>query len=79
MEKQLEVQKKRQEQKKRELEEKQELEEKDDLSVEEKERLVELTPGVETVDELEKKTGEKDEETASEKKGDEKGSTHKKS
>ncbi|MGD8565562.1 MAG: hypothetical protein PVF96_04355 [Candidatus Bathyarchaeota archaeon] len=65
MEKQLEVQKKRQEQKKRELEEKQALEEKGDLSVEEKERLVELTPGVETIDELEKKTGEKDDEKGS--------------
>ena len=79
IEKQQEVQIKRQEQKKRELEEKQALEEKDHLSVEEKERLVELTPGIRTIAELDQKTDEKDDETAGEKKDDEKGSIQKKS
>jgi hypothetical protein len=68
----VETQKEKQRQKTEENIEKRALEEKDDLSAEQKKRLVELTPGIETIAELEKESEEKNDETASEKKEDEK-------
>jgi hypothetical protein len=55
----LETQKEKQRQKTEENIEKQSLEEKDYLSAEQKKRLVELTPGIETIAELEKEREEK--------------------
>jgi len=54
--------------------EKKALEEKDDLNAEQKKRLVELTPGIQTIAELEKENQGMNNETGSENKDDEKDS-----
>lgn len=54
--------------------EKQALKVKENLSIEQKKRLVELTPGIETIVELEEEREKKKDETDSEKKDDEKDS-----
>jgi len=70
----LETQKENRRQKTEKNIEKKALEEKDNLSAEQKKRLVELTPGIRTIAELEKENEEKNDETGSEKKDDEKDS-----
>jgi len=58
----IKIQKEKRRQKIEEKIEKKALEEKDDLNAEQKKRLVELTPGIRTIAELEKHSEEKNEE-----------------